>query len=93
MAVAPAECKMVDHRMWECGEGWLSNDSELNLDSLKTASEIAQQFGLAIYDIQNWHKRHPDLIPVKGKWRGKNLYLVRDVVGYFSRRDRHITGS
>jgi hypothetical protein len=79
--VDPHACRLVDARMAEFGEGWISEgDKSVDVDAVKTASEIAAQFGFTPWDIQNWHRRHPDLLPCRGKLKGKNLYRVGDVL-------------
>ncbi len=64
----------------------MCSPSIIDVNEVKTAAEIAGQFGLAAYDIQNWHRRHPDLLPVVGKRGNKNLYLVGDVIRYVAGR-------
>ena len=86
-------CRLVDARMIEFGEGWVATGGEdpVDVHAVKTAGEIAKQFGFNPWDIQNWHRRHPEKVPVVGKKPdGKNLYRVGDVLAYQAMRERAV---
>lgn len=81
--------------MIEFGEGWVATNGEdpVDVNSVKTAGEIAEQFGFNAWDIQNWHRRHPDKVPLMGKRKdGKNLYRVGDVLAFQVTRQRKVMG-
>lgn len=84
MEVDPAACKSVDIRVEGWGEDWVTDESDVDLTALKTAEEMEKQFGISKHDIQNWCRRHPDKVPVRGKRGNRNLYLVRDVLRYWA---------
>lgn len=92
--VDPAACRLVDARMIEFGEGWVATGGEdpVDVNAVKTATEIATQFGFSPWDIQNWHRRHPDKVPCLGKRNGKNLYRVGDVLAFQVQRERAMKG-
>jgi hypothetical protein len=75
-------CNLVDARMAEFGQGWVCSDLVVDVNELKTCKEIADQFGFSPWDIQNWHQRHPDQIPLRGKKGNRNLFRVGDVLAY-----------
>lgn len=80
--VDAATCNLIDARMAEYGQGWITNDEIIDVNEIKPATEIAAQFGLQPWDIQNWSRRHPDRIPKRGMRRGRNLFRVGDVLAF-----------
>jgi hypothetical protein len=77
---------VCDIKAEDWNEKWVSDDRDLNPTALLTAAEIAERFGLSRHDIQNWSHRHPDKVPVRGKRGNRNLYMVRDVLLYRSKK-------
>lgn len=78
----PSTCDLVDARMVEFGQGWVCDNQVVDVNELKPAVEIAEQFGFHPWDIHNWHQRHPEEIPIRGKRGNKNLFRVGDVLAY-----------
>jgi len=62
MEVSPAACNEVDDQMYSEGEKWVSDQREIDLDALMTASEFADRFGYHKYDARNWSNRNPEKI-------------------------------
>lgn len=81
MEISPAACNAVDDRLWAAGEKWISDNSEVALDQLMTAREIAERFGLSVQNIRDWARRHPDKITTHKRGR-QALYQLREVLGY-----------
>lgn len=81
LEVSPSACNEVDDKLWAMGEGWVSDDRELDLDKLMTAREIAERFGLSQQNIRDWARRHPDKIKTY-KQGHKAYYLLREVLSY-----------
>jgi hypothetical protein len=86
LALDERACMRADIKAEDWGDGWVTDTREIDPSALRTAAEIAEQFGLAPYDIQNWSRRHPDRIPVCGKAGNKNLYRVGDVLRYRAKK-------
>lgn len=82
MEVDSINCRLVDARMAEYGQGWISSNDPVDVNALKTAQEIASQFGWQPWNIHTWAHRHPDKIPKRGKRNGKTLFRVGDVLTY-----------
>lgn len=83
MEISPTSCKSVDIKVEDLGEGWVSDDREIDLDRLMTAGEIAERFGLKPHNIRDWARRHPERITTH-KQGSKTLFQVRDVLRYQS---------
>lgn len=79
--VSPAACNEVDDKLWSAGEKWISDDTEIALDQLMTAREIAERFGLSVQNIRDWARRHPDRITTHKRGR-QALYQLRQVLMY-----------
>jgi hypothetical protein len=80
--VDPHACRLVDARMAEFGEGWISEgDKPVDVNALLSVTDIAKQFGFQPWDIKNWARRHPDKIPAHRKGQ-RVFYRVGDVLAY-----------
>jgi hypothetical protein len=80
--VAPNVCRLVDGRMYEFGEGWVSEgDNPVDINRLMSVSQIAEEFGFNPWNIKDWARRHPDLIP-KHRFGNRVLYRLGDVLRY-----------
>lgn len=87
MEVDATNCRLVDARMAEYGQSWISSNEPVDVNALKSAAEIAEQFGIQPWNIMDWSRRHPGKIP-KHKRGGRVLFRVGDVIAYqaFQRR-------
>lgn len=90
MHIDSAACRAVDLRVETWGEKWITTQIG-DFDALMTASEIAENFGLAKHDIRNWTRRYPELVPVRGKRGNANLYRIRDVMIFHAKNRDHDT--
>jgi len=81
MEVNPKACHAVDDELWAAGEEWVSDDRPFDLDSLMTAREIAERFGLSQQNVRDWARRHPEKITTHKRGE-KALYLLREVLAY-----------
>jgi hypothetical protein len=74
-------CMSVDIKVEDWGDGWVTDERPVDPNRLMTAREIADQFGLTVYNIRDWSRRHPDLVP-KNIVEGKVLFRLGDVLRY-----------
>lgn len=81
MEVSPAACNEVDDRMWKEGEEWVSYAAELEPDQLLTAGEIRERYGIEVYKVRSWARRHPDKITTHKRGR-RVFFLLREVLSY-----------
>lgn len=79
--VDPEVCRLVDARMEEFGEGWITRDTPVDVNRLMTARQIADEFGLSPWNVMDWSRRHPDMVP-KHKRGGTTLFRLGDVLRY-----------
>ncbi|KQU33555.1 DNA-binding protein [Rhodococcus sp. Leaf233] len=84
----PAQCGRVDDKIEELGQRWVK-PVELagDLDTLMSATEIANMFGLDARTVRQWGSRgHIERLQSDGK----PMYLLRDIVDYMAatRRER-----
>lgn len=86
--VDPETCRLIDARMIEFGQSWICSDVIINVEDLVTAQEAAEQFGWAPWNVHDWSRRHPDMIPKRGSRGGKTLYRLGDILAYQSSCDR-----
>jgi len=84
----PAICAKLDERAMEIGQKWIKPvDVEGDLDTLMTAMQVADMFGLDARTVRQWGTRgHIERLQSDGK----PVYLLRDVIDYMAatRRDR-----
>ncbi len=78
----PALCRLVDARMVEFGQGWVCSSSVIDVERLVTAQDVAEDFGINPWNVHDWARRHPDVIPKRGKVGGKTLYRLGDILAY-----------
>jgi hypothetical protein len=79
--VDPHACRLVDARMYEFGEGWVSEDAPVDVNRLMSAKEIADEFGFNPWNIKDWARRHPDRIP-KHQFGTRILFRLGDVLAF-----------
>lgn len=82
MEVDPATCRLVDARMVEFGQGWVCSTTVIDVERLVTAQEVAEEFGINPWNVHDWSRRHPEVIPKRGKSVGKTLYRLGDILNY-----------
>lgn len=80
MEVSPAACNALDDKLWD-SDRWVSDNSEIQLEQLMTAREIADRFGFSVQNIRDWARRHPDKITTHKRGR-QALYRLREVLKY-----------
>lgn len=80
-------CRLVDARMIEFGQGWVCSESVIDVNRMVTAQEIAEEFGINTWNVHDWARRHPDLIP-KHKKGSRTLFRLGDVLTYQA-QNRH----
>ncbi|OMC55450.1 hypothetical protein A5747_13530 [Mycobacterium sp. IS-836] len=74
-------CGIVDDNMRDWGQGWVCSETPVDVNRLMSAKEIAEEFGLQPWNVHDWARRHPDLIP-KHKQDGRTLFRLGDVLAY-----------
>lgn len=83
--IDPHAARLVDARMVEFGEGWISEgDKPIDVNRLMSAKQIADEFGFQPWTVASWASRHPDQIP-KHKDGGKTLFRLGDVLAFQAR--------
>lgn len=82
--VDPLGCMVIDGRMREFGEQWISSEEVVNVNEHATVEEIYNQFGPGFepHNIHMWAHEHPDKIPKQGKRNGRTLFRVGDILAY-----------
>lgn len=86
--VDPAECMKMDDRATAVGQKWIKPvEVEGDLDTLMSATQVADMFGLDARTVRQWGIRgHIERLQSDGK----PVYLLRDVIDYMAatRRER-----
>lgn len=78
MACAPAACEIVDEQLRQWGQGWVSDNSIIDMNEMMSAKQLAERHGISIYDVYNWERQ--------GKFEGQRqasgrvLYRQGDVI-------------
>lgn len=80
MEADPGTCRIIDARMAEYGQGWLSSGVRIDVERLVTAQELSQEFDINPWNVKDWARRHPDQIPRRGEKGGKTLYRLGDII-------------
>lgn len=80
-AADPTICRLIDARMAEFGQEWISRNEPVDMDAYKSASDIATQFGLEPWNIHDWSRRHPDKF-LKRKIGSRVFFRVGDVIAF-----------
>lgn len=81
--IDPEACRLIDARMIEFGQHWIvDSDMIVNVEDLVTAQQVAEEFGFAPWNVHDWSRRHPDMIPKRGRREGKTLYRLGDILAY-----------
>lgn len=75
-------CHLVDARMIEFGQGWVCSNTVIDVEKLVTAQEVADEFGINPWNVHDWARRHPDIIPKRGSAGGKTQYRLGDILAY-----------
>jgi len=81
MEIDPVACKHLDARMIEYGEGWVAGDAIIDVNRMVTAQEVASEFGIQPWNVMDWSRRHPELIP-KHRKGGRVLFRLGDILTY-----------
>jgi hypothetical protein len=84
-AVSPQACRDVDGQMWRWGQGWISEEGEIDVNRMMSARQIQEEFGIQSWKVFDWARRHPELLP-KFKKDGRVLFRLGDVLTF---RGRH----
>lgn len=83
MDADPEACAQVDKLMYDCGQDWvIPHDEAIDPERLMTARDISQEFGIAPFNVRDWSRRHPDVIPRRGTYKNRILYRLGDVLKY-----------
>lgn len=78
MHVDPAYCKILDEQMAQFGQGWISDDTIVDVNELLTAVEFEQRFGVRAFTLKDYARRHS--IPKMGKRGRADLYRLGDLL-------------
>lgn len=85
MEIDPVACRHLDARMAEFGEGWVCNDEAPDVNAIKSAPEIAREFGFNPWTVHHWC-REGNLKRYGTETRPK--YRVGDVLAYQAMRSQ-----
>lgn len=77
----PILASTVDEKMRDWGQGWICSDTIVDVNRLMSAEKIAQELGINPWNVHDWSRRHPDLIP-RRKADGRTAYRLGDVLSY-----------
>ncbi|ADL71052.1 hypothetical protein LEBRON_89 [Mycobacterium phage LeBron] len=75
-------CAKVDNQMVEYGQGWVCDNSIIDVNEMLSAKELAERFGLSEWNVRDWARRHPDKIRKHKAANGRTLFRVGDVLTY-----------
>lgn len=82
METDPVACRHLDARMAEYGQGWITSNTPVDVNRMVTAEEVSQEFDINPWNVHDWSRRHPDMIPKQGKRDGKTLFRLGDILAY-----------
>jgi len=82
MDADPSTCRIIDARMQEYGQTWITSDLVVDVERLVTAQEVSEEFDINPWNVHDWARRHPDQIPKRGKKDGKTLFRLGDIIVY-----------
>lgn len=77
----PDVCERVDSRARDAGYGFVCSDLVVDVNTLMSAEEIANEFGFKIWNIRDWARRHPDQIPQHKNGR-RVMFRLGDVLRF-----------
>ncbi|MBO0676857.1 MerR family transcriptional regulator [Mycolicibacterium sp. S2-37] len=77
-------CTVVDKRMTTWGQSWVCSTAVIDRSKLVTAQEVAREFDIRPHNVHDWSRRHPDLVPKRGRRGNQTLYLLSDILAYQS---------
>lgn len=81
-------CLAVDNRMVAYGQGWVCDNSIIDVNEMLSAKDISERFGIPEWDIRNWSYRNPDKIRKYQSAKGKRAkFRVGDVLTYYANRE------
>lgn len=87
MRADPESCLSLDSRLADYGQGWVSDDTIVDVNEMMTAKALAERHGLSEWDIRNWERaghiqgfRRPGISRV--------LFRQGDVLAYVANRRR-----
>lgn len=75
-------CLALDNRMVDYGQGWVCDNSIVDVNEMLSAKAICERFGIEEWDVRNWAHRHPDKIQKYKANNGRTLFRVGDVLTY-----------
>lgn len=75
-------CLALDNRMVDYGQGWVCDNTIINVDEMLSAKAIAERFGIAEFNLRAWVRRHPERIKKYKASNGRTLFRVGDVLAY-----------
>lgn len=81
-------CANLDNLMVNCGQGWVCDNSIVDVNEMLSAKQMAEKFGLVEFDVRNWSRRHPELIRKHKAANGRTLYRVGDVLTYHAMKQK-----
>lgn len=75
-------CREVDDLMVEYGQGWVCDDSIIDVNEMLSAKAICERFGLSEWNVRDWARRNPDKIRKHKNSNGRTLFRVGDVLAF-----------
>ncbi|WP_195167162.1 helix-turn-helix domain-containing protein [Mycobacteroides abscessus] len=70
-------CYLLDKRMADFGQAWISNNDIIDVNAMMTARELSEKHGISVWTIYNWERM--------GRYRGvktgaRKLFRQGDVL-------------
>lgn len=81
-------CLAVDKKMVAYGQGWVCDNSIVDVNEMLSAKQMAEKFGFLEFNVRNWARRHPELILSYKAANGRTLYRVGDILTYHATKKK-----
>lgn len=78
LSVSPEACREVDELMRRVGQGWICDNTVLDVEELVTTAVIQERYGISQKAIQDFARRNG--IPVRKREGRTNFYRLGDIL-------------
>ena len=82
----PAMCRVIDARLADEGEGWVSDDGPVDVNQWMSAKAISEKFGIPAPNVYYWYGQFPDDIQ-RVKKDGRVVFWLADILRVRARKD------
>lgn len=76
------QCLSLDKLMADYGQPWISDNSIVDVNAMMSAGDIAERFGISVWNVRDWARRHPEKIRRHKSANGRTLFRLGDVLTY-----------